>query len=116
MVLNKDVTKARHATSELSEHMFGNLLQERREFTCSEFSTIVDKQNRRIALNFKSNLCVTKDSVTGYQETLQEFLHSATCHEDVGGPCDVDSSSSVPVSEQQWPQVKIALNKSIDYM
>ena len=63
--------------------------QERREFACSEFSLVFDKQNRRIKLNFQSNLDVTKDSASGYQETMQEFLHSAMCDEDCTGPCNI---------------------------
>ena len=74
LVLNKDRTKIRHATSELCKHMFGNMHQERREFTCSEFSIIVDKQNIRIKLKFQSNLDATKDSATGHQEKTQEFF------------------------------------------
>ena len=81
--------------------MFSNVRQEIGEFTCSEFSIIVDKQNRRIKLNFQSNLDVTKDSVTGYQETIQEFLHSSMCDEDGTVPYNKDLSSSVPVSEKQ---------------
>ena len=101
LVLNKHVTKIRHETSELCEHMFANMRQDRIDFTCSKFIIIVDKQKRRIKLNFKSNLDVTKDSVTGYQEILQELLHSAMCDEDDTGPCNIDLSSSVPVSVQQ---------------
>ena len=43
LVLNKDITKIRHATLELCEHGFGNMRQEISEFTCSEFSIICEK-------------------------------------------------------------------------
>ena len=74
---------------------------ERREFTCNEFSIIVDNCNRRIKLNFQSNLDVTKDSVSGYQEIIQKILHSSMRDEDGTGPCNMCLSSAVTVSEQQ---------------
>ena len=116
LVLNKSVTKVRHTTSELCEHMFGNMRQERREFTCSEFSNVIDRQNRRIKLNFRSGLSVTKDNVTGCQETMQEFLQAAICEEDSTGPCVIDTSSKTPFSEQQWPQACQVLNNCIEHV
>ena len=101
LCLRSDITKIRYCTSELCEHMFSNIRQEKREFTCSEFSDFVDKQNRRIRLNFKSNIKVSNDnSLSGYQETLAEFLQSAMIKEDCSGPCQVDLQSLDPVSKQ----------------
>ena len=54
--------------------------------------------------------------MSGCQETLQESLYSDTCHEDGSGPCCIYLSSSVPVSEQQWPQAKQAINKHVDHI
>ena len=37
------------------------------------------------------------------------------CDEDVTCPCNIDLSSSVPVSEKQWPQGRQAINKCADH-
>ena len=115
--LRSDITKIRYCTSELCEHMFGNMRQEKREFTCSELSDFVDKQNRRIRINFQSGIKVSNDDrLSGYQETLAEFLHSSMIREDCSGPCEVDEKSLDSVSTQLWPHVRKVLHKSIDSM
>jgi len=114
LCLRSDIKKVRYCTSELCEHMFGNIRQERREFTCSDFSNVVDKQNRRIKLNFQSNIKVSDEQLSGYQESFAEFLQSAMTSEEYNGPCDVDLESSVPVSSQLWPFVKKVFHKTIE--
>ena len=114
LCMRSDISKVRHCTSEISEHMFGNIRQEYREFTCSEFSNITDKQNRRLRLAFAGDLKVSDDEAKGYQESLAEFLQSASIEESYQGPCTIDFSSDIPISEQLWPSVKKILHKSID--
>jgi len=115
--LRSNITKIRYYTSKLCKHMFGNIWQEKREFTCSELSDFVDKQNRRIRLNFQSGIKVSNDdSLSGYQEILAEFLHSSMSREDCSGPCKVDEKSLDPVSTQLWLRVRKVLHKSIDSM
>ena len=65
--LRSAVTKIRYCTYESCEHMFGNMRQEKIEFTYSEFLDFADKQNRRIRLNFQSDIKVSNDdSLSGY--------------------------------------------------
>ena len=87
-VLRNDIAKIRYCTSEPCEHMFGNIRQGDREFTCSEFSNHVDKQNRRFNLTFKSDLHMAKDdTLRGYQETFSDFIESSKSEEHCTGPC-----------------------------
>lgn len=74
LCLRSDITKLRCCTSELCEHIFGNTRQENRKFTCSDFSNVADKQNRRIKINFKSDIKVTDEDLKGYQEIFARFL------------------------------------------
>ena len=53
-----DIKKLQYCISKLCLYIFWNVRQERQEFTYSNFSNIVNKQNRRIRLNFKSNVKV----------------------------------------------------------
>ena len=100
LVLNKSIAKTRHATLELCKYVFGNVCKERREFVRSGFGSMIDKQNRRIALNFRNGLPVTKDNVIEYYETSQEFLQAAMRDENSASSCAIDLLSSTPVSEQ----------------
>ena len=114
-VLRNDIAKIRHTTSEPCEHMFGNIRQADREFTCSEFSNHVDKQNRRFNLTFRSDLRMAKDdALRGYQETFSDFIESSKSEEHCTGPCQVGTSASAPVSLQIWPHVKHTLHACSD--
>ena len=78
LVLRSGITKLRHTTSESCEHAFGNMRKGQREFACSEFSNLMDKQNRRLNLCFKSKLKTSReDSISGWHENLDVFLSSA---------------------------------------
>jgi len=61
--LRYDIIKIRYCTSELCEHMFRNVRQEKCEFTCSKFLDFTDKQNRRIRLNFQSDIKVLDNDI-----------------------------------------------------
>ena len=104
-----------HCTSEPCEHVFGNTRQSDREFTCSDFSNQVDKQNRRIDLTFKSDLKVSKeDGLSGYQETYSDFLNASKTEESCNGPCQVNDAKNIPMSMQLWPYVKTCLHSCSD--
>ena len=95
--------------------MFGNIRQSDREFTCSDFSNQVDKQNRRIDLTFKSDLKVSKeDGLSGCQETCSDFLNASKTEESCNGPCQVNDAKNVPMSMQLWPYVKTCLHSCSD--
>jgi hypothetical protein len=95
--------------------MFGNIRQGDREFTCSDFSNHVDKQNRKFELTFKSDLSVAKeDTLRGYQETFSDFITSSKSRDLCVGPCLVDHKSSTPLSHQIWPYVKQCLHTCTD--
>ena len=106
-----------HCTSEPCEHVFGNIRQGDREFTCSDFSNHVDKQNRRFELTHNSDLSMAKeDTLRGYQETFSEFIAASKKRDHCTGPCQVDASSSTPLSTQLWPYVKHYLHAYTDKM
>ena len=88
LCLRSDISKIRYCTSELCEHMFGNMRQESREFTCSDFSNVVDKQNRRIKINFRSDIKVANEDMKGCQESFASFLEAALESEESEGADD----------------------------
>ena len=95
--------------------MFGNIRQGDREFTCSDFSNHVDKQNRKFDLTFKSDLTMAKeDTLRGYQETFSDFIAASKSRDNCAGPCAVDYKSSTPLSLQLWPYVKYSLHTCTD--
>ena len=95
--------------------MFGNIRQGDREFTCSDFSNHVDKQNRKFDLTFKSDLRVAKeDTLRGYQETFADFIATSKSRDHCVGPFLVEDKSSTPLSHQLWPFVKHCLHTCTD--
>ena len=109
------MSKLKHCTSEPCEHVFGNVRQGDREFTCSDFSNHVDKQNRKFDLTFKSDLRVAKeDTLRGYQETFADFIATSKSRDHCVGPCLVEDKSSTPLSHQLWPFVKHCLHTCTD--
>ena len=94
--------------------MFGNIRQETREFTCSDFLNVVDKQNRKIKLNFQSNIKVSNEHLSDYQESFTEFLQLAMSSEEYNGLCDINLESLVPVSSQLLLFVKKVFHKTIE--
>lgn len=88
--------------SELYKHLFGNIRQRVRDFTYSEFSNDVDKQNLRMKLSFKSSLKSSdEDNLSSYQESLEEFINSFFSKEEYTGPCNIDLYSLVPMCFQE---------------
>ena len=98
LCLQSDIKKVCYCTSKLCEYMFGNIRQKTREFTCSDFLNVVDKQNRKIKLNFQSNIKVSNEHLSDYQESFTEFLQLAMSSEEYNGLCDINLESLVPVS------------------
>ena len=90
LCLRSDISKIRYCTSESCEYVFGNMLQENREFACSNFSNVVDKQNRRIKINFKLDTKVADEDLKSYQESFASFLEAALESEECQGPCEID--------------------------
>ena len=77
----------------------------------------MDKQNRRFTLCFRSKLRNSRDdNLSGYHETLDDFLTSAMDQEECTGPCAINHESSVPFSFQLWPHVRKTLHKCSDTM
>ena len=106
-----------YCTSEPCEHMFGNICQSDREFTCSDFSNHVDKQNRRFELTYKSDLRMSKeDNLSGYQSTFSDFIVATKNQDLCSGPCRIDSTKDASVSLQLWPYVKHCLHTCTDKM
>lgn len=105
LVLRDDVLKLRYCTSEPAEHTFGNIRGMMREFSCSDFATLADKEQRRMNLLFEGNLMPSRDPKKGYPATYFDFVQHLKLLNLESGPCTVDSASSVPVCEQLWPHV-----------
>ena len=104
LVLRSDISKPRHCTSEPAEHTFGNMRQAQREFSCSDFASLVEKEQRRMNLLFEGDLMPTREAKKGYLATYHDSVqHAKLKSTDLQvGPCDIDITSPKPVSEQQW--------------
>lgn len=60
------VSKPRHCTSEPAEHTFGNMRQLLHEFSCSDFATLVEKEQRRMNQLFEGDLMPSREAKKGY--------------------------------------------------
>ena len=109
LAMRSDVDKLRLTSSEAAEHGFGNTRQTQREFTCCDFASHSEKQNRRMAQMVKGRLLPSKECTSGYLETFGDWFEHATMDSGQleGGPCQLEFGEDVePVSEQLWPYVQ----------
>ncbi len=120
ITLRDDVTKVRDTTTEGLEHGFADARKgPTREFTCSEFSVHVEKQNRRMEMLHQGDLRASKEVQKGYLETFDDWLsHGKINHLDLqGGPCKlVLGDNAAPVSKQLWPYVSKVHSKAVALM
>ena len=114
LILRADVYKIRFTSSEPAEHGFGNMRRIDREFSCSDFVTLAEKEICRMNQMFKGKLKATRDKGSGYFETHQDYIqHAMINHSELeGGPCEIDLSGDAdPVSHQLWPFVMKIINE-----
>lgn len=114
LVSQSDVVKPRSASSEPAEHKFGAFRTTIREFTSAQFAQLVEKDQRRLRMMFRSNLLPSRDPRKGYCATFRQFIEyqmSSACSQ--GGPVLVaGGDGAAPVAEQCWPTVKEAIAKA----
>jgi hypothetical protein len=110
-MLRSDVPNPRHATSEPSEHTFGNIRSEKREFTTLEFIELCEKMDRKLKVMYESKFKQYCSPKKGYQATFNDFLKATENTQDgVGGPVDVKDDKSVV--EQLWPTLRLIINST----
>jgi hypothetical protein len=74
IVMRSDIQNRRYCTSEPAEHGFGNTRRSQREFTCSDFASHVEKENRCMKTMFEGELSPSHEQLKGYQETFLDFI------------------------------------------
>ena len=91
----EDVCNLRHFTSEPSEHTFGLLRYEKREFTVLEMCELVAKLSRKLKALYSGNLKHSRDPKKGYQATMNDFIEATknTSSGGTGGPFKVTPES-----------------------
>jgi hypothetical protein len=72
--MQEDVGNLKHVNSEPSEHIFGMLRYEKREFTVSEMCDLVENLRRKLNAIYDSDLKHSQDPKKGYQATLNDFI------------------------------------------
>jgi hypothetical protein len=111
LMLRSDVPNPRHATSEPSEHVFGTIRSEKREFTTLEFVELCEKMDRKLKAMYESKLKQYRSPKRGYQATFNDFLKATMdTQETEGGPVDVEEGKSVV--EQLWPTLRLIINST----
>jgi len=114
LILQRNVKKIRHCTSEPSEHTFGNCRLCNREFTVGDFCLISEKLKRRMAALFEGDLSPSKTANKGYQATFLDWVTDAKCYQEEGGPCDIDlSSNAESVVFQLWGTAQKVIHESV---
>jgi hypothetical protein len=86
-----------------------------REFSCSDFALLVEKEQRRMNLLFEGSLMPSRDAKKGYPAIYYDFVQHAKMTSIEAGPCKIDCSSlSLAVCKQIWPHVvKIILQANL---
>ena len=102
----------RFTSSEPAEHGFGNMRRIAREFSCSDFVTLDEKEISRMNQMFKGKLKATRDAGSGYFETHQDYIQHAMINQSEleGGPCEIDlewrrrssESSAVAICDEDY--------------
>ena len=94
LAMGDDVGNLRHVTSEPSEHTFGLLRYEKREFTVSEMCDLVRKLASKMKALFESKLKHSRDPKKGYQATMNNFIeHTKDTGTEGCGPFEVTDAS-----------------------
>ncbi len=114
LILQRNVKKIRHCTSEPSEHTFGNCRLCNREFTVGDFCLISEKLKRRMAALFEGDLSPSKTANKDYQATFLDWVTDAKCNQEEGWPCDIDlSSNAESVVFQLWGTAQKVIHESV---
>jgi hypothetical protein len=111
LMLRSDIPNPRHTMSEPSEHTFGTICSEKREFTTLEFIELCEKMDRKLKVMYESKFKQYRSPKKGYQATFNNF-HKATknTQDGAGGPVDVKDDKSVV--EQLWPTLHLINNST----
>jgi hypothetical protein len=121
IVMRSDIQNPRYCTSEPAEHGFGNTRRSQREFTCSDFASHVEKENRRMKTMFEGELSPSREQLKGYQETFLDFIeHGMNVQRSAKmlvGPCNINlQKDALPVSTQLWPYVRKIIREANQLM
>jgi hypothetical protein len=94
IVMRSDVCNPCYCTSEPAEHGFGNTRRSQREFTCSDFASHVEKENRRMKTMFEGGLSPSHAQLKGYQAQFLDYIQHGMMvqrsKEMLVGPCNID--------------------------
>ena len=76
IAMRNDISNLRYVTSEPSEHIFGMLRYEKREFTVSEMCELCEKLRTKLKAIYDGNLKHSRDPKKGYQATMNDFINA----------------------------------------
>jgi hypothetical protein len=91
--LQKNIKKVHHCTSEPSEHTFGNMRMDNREFSIGDFCLLAEKEARRMKTMFDGDLSPSKTANKGYSATFLDWVADVKENQEEGGPCIIDTSN-----------------------
>ncbi len=115
--LQKNIKKVRHCTSEPSEHTFGNMRMDNREFSIGDFCLLAEKEARRMKTMFDGDLSPSKTANKGYSATFLDWVADVKENQEEGGPCIIDTSNDdFTVIEQIWPLAQKIISESVKLM
>jgi hypothetical protein len=103
IVMLSDIQNPSYCTSEPAENGFGNTWRSQREFTCSDFASHVEKENRRMKTMFEGEMSPSREQLKGYQETFLDFIEHGMNVQRLAkmlvGPCNINlQKDALPVS------------------
>ncbi len=84
LILQKNIKKVRHCTSETSEHVFGNMRMGNREFSVGDFCLLAEKEVRRMKTMFEGDLSPSKTANRGYSATFLDWVTDAKENQEEG--------------------------------
>ncbi len=74
IVMCSDVCNPCYCMSEPAEHGFGNTWRSQREFTCSDFASHNEKENRHMKTMFEGGLSPSHTQLKGYQAQFLDYI------------------------------------------
>jgi hypothetical protein len=77
IVMRLDVCNPCYCTSELAEHGFGNTQRSQREFTCSDFASHVEKENRHMQTMFEGDCLLLTPSLRAIEHNFLIIFNMA---------------------------------------